>query len=46
MPSLVKLVDELHQNHSSGHLSGSIVENGVYIALIVTHQWDVKSTGC
>ena len=46
MPSLVKLVDELHQNHSSGHLPGSIVEDRVYIALIVTHQRDVKSAGC
>ena len=46
MPSLVKLVDELHQDHSSWHLSGSIVENGVDIPLIIAHQWDAKSTGC
>ena len=44
--SLVKLVDELHQDNSSWHLSGSIVENGIDIPLIITHQWDVKSTGC
>ena len=46
MASLVKLVDELHQDNRSRHLSGSIVENGVDIPLIITHQWDVKSTGC
>ena len=39
MPSLVKLVDDLHQDHSSWHLSGSIVENGVDIPLIIAHQW-------
>ena len=46
MTSLVKVVDELHEDNSSWHLSGSIVENGVDIPLIIAHQWDVKSTGC
>ena len=46
MSSLVELVDELHEDHCRRHLPGSIVENGVEIALIVTHQWDMESTGC
>ena len=37
VPSLVKLVDELHEDHCRRHLPGSIVENGIDIALIVTH---------
>ena len=46
MPSLVKLVDELHENHCRRHLPGSIVENGIELSLIVTYQRDVESTGC
>ena len=46
MPSLVKLVDELHENHCRRHLPGSIVENRIDISLIVTYQRDVESTGC
>ena len=46
MPSLVKLVDELHENHCRQHLPGSIVENRIDISLIVTYQRDVESTGC
>ena len=46
MPNLVKLVDELHENHCRRHLPGSIVENGIDISLIVTYQRDVESTGC
>lgn len=44
MSILVQLVDELHEDHSSGHFSGSIVQNRIDIALIVTHQRYVKST--
>ena len=44
--SLVKLVDELHEDNRRRHLPSSIVENGVDIALSVTHQRDMKSTGC
>ena len=43
---LVELVDELHEDHCRRHLPGGIVEYGVDIALIVTHQWDLESTGC
>ena len=43
MPSLVDLVDQLHQDYRIGHFPSSIVQDGVDIPLIVTDQRDVKA---
>ena len=43
MPSLVDLVDQLHQDDRIGHFSSSIVQDGVDIPLIVNDQRDVKA---
>ena len=41
MPSLVDLVDQLHQNDCIRHFSSCIVQDGVDIALIVADQGNV-----
>ena len=43
MPSLVNLVDQLHQDYRIGHFSSSIVQDGVDVPLIVTDQRNVEA---
>ena len=41
MPSLVDLVDHLHQDDGTGHPSCGILQDRVNIALVVTDQGNV-----
>ncbi len=43
VPSLIDLVDQLHQNHSAGHLSCGIIQDRVDITLVVADQGNVQS---
>ena len=42
MPSLVDVVDQLHQDNCIWHFPSSIVQDGVNIPLVVTDQRDVQ----
>ena len=47
MPSLVNLVDQLHQDNRIWHFPSSIVQDGVNIPLIVADERDVQpARGC